>query len=319
VRILVLLDINGLGTDLCDAAEMAAALRALGHEPLVLVRGPRRSEDGASAPRGVMPWPGLREFGRIEREFQPDCVVRADAGQGQWYWRLAGALGGIPARAWTSTGVPPTNWGVDPLRARRSRLALWDGDYVLCPTAADPACGAALLAGFARLGEEHPQLDLVLLADPQKHLVRLAEGLEIAARVHFAGCATRDAEWSWLEHAGAVAMLPNAPVSTGLLLRSWAVGRPPITCHGLPCAVWVDPGRTGWCCQPDASSLARALREALTPGPALRFMMDVSRALAAERTWERAARALDSSLRELPPQSVHAAAPPEAEPRERAA
>jgi len=296
VRTAVLLDIRALGADASDAAELAAALRARGHEPLVLVRGPGRPGDAAPAPRGVMAWPGLRGYRRVEREFKPDRVVRVDTGSGQTYWRLSGALGMVSSRGWRSTGIPPTNWGVDPRRAGRSRLALWDGNYVLCPTAVDETCGSALLAAFARVGEERPQLDLVVLADPQRHLLHVAERLGIAARVHFAGLATRDAEWAWLAHAGAVAMVPGAPVSPGLMLRSWATGRPPVTCHGFPCAIWVDPGRTGWCCQPDADSLARGLREALAPGPALRLMMDVSRRLAAERTWEHAVLALDASL-----------------------
>jgi hypothetical protein len=114
----------------------------------------------------------------------------------------------------------------------RTRLPLWDGDYLLVPAALAGTAGAAAIEAFAALCEAHDGLDLVVLADPQPAFERLARARGVGFRVHFAGPAPRDAELAWLGGATAALIAGDAPLSGGLVLRALARG----------CALIAAPG-----------------------------------------------------------------------------
>lgn len=315
MRLLLLLDLLAPGAARTDAEDLCRALEEAGHEVLAAVRGPLGlGPTGSGArPERVLDWPGLWEWKRLQRAFRPDAIVLVDGGGTPPRWRAPALLADAPFLRWPpSTGNGPT-WGVDAMRATRGRLGLWDGDYVLSPVPLHSRHGAALLGAVRRLGEKMPQLDLVVLGPEQAALRRGSEELGISARVHFAGAAPREAEWAWLEHASAIVLMPPTRVSPGLILRSWAVGLPPIVGAATGSPLAVEPGHTGWLCPPEEGALEAALRESVArDGPAPSMAVE-SRRRAREMGWERVAEAIGRAL------GHPAAAAPASEPAKRAA
>ncbi len=116
-------------------------------------------------------------------------------------------------------------------RPVRSRLSLWDGDYLLSPVGLAGSAGADVLHAFAAISREWDTLDLVVLADPQAEFVALARTLGIGTRVHFAGAAPREAESVWLVSSVGIVLAGEGPLSSGLVLRTLARGRP-VLAHG---------------------------------------------------------------------------------------
>jgi hypothetical protein len=115
-----------------------------------------------------------------------------------------------------------------PVRDSRDRapVALWDGEFVLVPGPLEGGEGDTLLKAFATASAERPELELVVLAEPEAQLAAAARALGLAWRVHFAGPAPREAEHTWLATAAAVLLPTSQPVSAGLVLRTLAVGTP---------------------------------------------------------------------------------------------
>lgn len=294
MRLLLLFDLRAPGAHRADAASLVRALRRLGHEVVAVAR--EEGAEGGGGPRAVVSsWPGLRGWLRMRRDFGPDHVVLVSADRGRGLWAAA-ACARAPVLIWPPPGAAFVGVGVDLARAARERRPLWDGEYVLAPAPLEPRAGRALLRAFARVAVDHAQLELVVLALPQPALVRHARRHGLLARVHFAGEAAGEAEWSWVENALAVALFPAVRTWPGLALRVLACGRPLLTGAGSPEAARVEPGVTGWVCPARPAPLAEALAQAVEGHPAARAVEVGARARARGRSWTCAARELCAAL-----------------------
>jgi hypothetical protein len=119
------------------------------------------------------------------------------------------------------------DWSVlDGPRAKRARLSLWDGDYVLVPAPLTGRAGEETLRAFAAVAKDRTALDLVVLAHPQLEFAEFARRLGMGARVHFAGPAPREAEFAWTAAASAAVLGTAEPISGGLVLRALGSGCP---------------------------------------------------------------------------------------------
>ena len=256
------LDCPGAAGD--DARLRVAALRAGGFAPRALaVLAPGLPRASQAAPIPVVAWrdgPAAVRAALDEHPVDLAIVASAAAGGGaiarwlpsrlpaRWWpsaldasrprlrpWPVArrlDALGnGAGARAAhggpVSVASRALDWAiVDEVAVARRRLPLWDGEYVLVPAPLGRGAGEEVLAAFAAVARDHEALDLIVLGHPQERFERLARSLGVGARVHFAGPATREAEFAWLKPAAAVVVADPGPIAAGLIVRALASGSP---------------------------------------------------------------------------------------------
>ena len=198
----------------------------------------------AGAPPRRMPWAAPRALAAIG---SPDAGSRDHA---------------VYAAAATHTAL---DWAiVDESAHARPRLSLWDGDYLLVPAALAGETGERLITAFATVARDHDALDLIVLADPQPAFERLARGQGVGTRVHFAGAATREAEWSWLKPASGVLIAGPGPIAAGVVVRALACGCPVLGAG----ADGVGPALNAWLAArgaavADGGSMVAALRNIL--------------------------------------------------------
>ena len=246
VLIIELLD--GLGAHEADAALRLRTMRCAGRPARTLVLESVVEADAASA------W--HRAAARVVAERPSEAWV---AGSHASWRALARELPSGLACAWwpaivpgsgdepeaaplgaalvAASGAAPIALELAPVRASRERtpVALWDGDFVLVPGPMHGTEGVSLLRAFAEAAAERPELELVVLAEPQAELTAAARALGVGWRVHCAGPAPREAEHTWLATAAAVLLPVSQQVSAGLVLRTLAAGSPLV----------VDPAATG--------------------------------------------------------------------------
>jgi hypothetical protein len=169
-------------------------------------------------------------------------------------------------------------------RFARGRLTPWDGEYVLAPLPLAGDDGVRTLAAFAQAAARWTALDLIVLAEPHPAFEREARARGIGARVHFVGCAPREAEWAWWAHASAALLAGRGPLSGGLILRGLTAGCPLLVASPSgPCDV-VAGWLTGHGCMPWADGGAapgEALARILEREPSVDEAVTRGRALAA--------------------------------------
>jgi len=180
-------------------------------------------------------------------------------------------------------------------RAPRTRVPLWDGNYLLAPAALAGDAGRAWIEAFAFLAREQDMIDLVILAEPAPSLQRLARSLGVALRVHWIGASPLRAECLWMACASA-------------LLVGGELPEPPALVRALECAapllILGDEAATrslrDWLARyratPARSAPLDTLRAALARTPEIRAALARGAALAAEHVPERLARTLFESL-----------------------
>lgn len=284
---------------------------------------------------------GKREVLGLYEKFRPEIVMVASAIPGggpvaRWI------PGGVPATWWPSglDGVEPSRSHLKPEpaflpalgradrpgapdasealdwtvhegdRPVRTRLSLWDGDYLLAPVALGGSAGADVLHAFAAIAREWDTLDLVVLADPQAEFVRLARTLGIGTRVHFAGDSPREAECIWLASAIGVVLAGEGALSSGLVLRTIARGRP-VLAHGSAGATravraWLD---RHLCTlgNGEADDLSAMIEQLIARSDAVEDVIARGRSLAARHEPEVIAARLAGALDFTPTQNLRAA------------
>lgn len=228
--------------------------------------------------------------GRIARGLPPGIPAR------HWPTGFAAAprlfSGGAPLASIAAPTVDPreagAEWSVWDRPARRGRQSLWDGDYVVVPSALAGRAGREALGVFAAAAATRNELDLVVLGRLDETMKRRAEELGIDTRVHFAGDAPREAERSWIASASAVLLAEDGPCAGGLVWRTLSAGTPIVALDSgrasREVARWLE--RHG-CAEPRPDGDAtRALRRALSAPRELAESIAAGRALAAEHTVE---------------------------------
>lgn len=189
----------------------------------------------------------------------------------------------LPVTADGSTDPAPwIGWNALDSNARTSALPIWDGDYLLCPTALPGRSGAAALDAFTSIARAWSGIELVVLSDPDLRLVERARRLDVGPRIHFVGQAERSAEWAWWAHAAAGWLPADVPVSGGLVLRALATGCP------LVASTEVEPGRSiarwleGHGLSTTQTGPAAALNALLERGPEVKTIVARGRAVASD-------------------------------------
>jgi hypothetical protein len=211
-------------------------------------------------------------------------------------WAASGAL----PRVGDDGPAPGVAWSAfEPPRPGRGHLPAWDGDYLLVPAALGGASGTLVLDTFAALLEEHPGLDLVVLADHQPGFQQMARGLGVGQRIHFAGPAPRDAEMAWIASASCTLVSGDGPLSGGLVLRALARGCPLLTVEGGSAADELAPWLEHHGCL--AGRVERAggvgtLERAIAREPAVARALERGRAVAAAATPRSLAERLAAAL-----------------------
>jgi glycosyltransferase involved in cell wall biosynthesis len=320
-RVLLAEWLDAAGSDVADARERAAALRAAGAVVRAVALDPDRDGGPPAVATGIEhwrlerdTWPRLREFARSGR-FDRLLIAAASDGGG----RVAEALAGIAPLQWWPTGWSAApGWreqlpwraapaqpladhdasGGDPLDRRfswcsvdgerfsRGRLSIWDGDYVLAPLPLAGEDGLRLLRGFAGVAAESSGLDLVVLSDAQPRFEAEARRLSIGIRVHFVGRAARDAEWAWWAHASAGVLSGSGALAGGLILRALAAGCPLLPASGAgpvrSAGAWLAGQDLAQAGVPaSADDLGSRLAQLVDRGPAVEAIRMRGRALAA--------------------------------------
>lgn len=302
-RILLVEHLDAIGASVSDLRPRAQVLRNLGAEVRMLAITSEADTDlqHGSIERtqsGIdcLDEPGAGEAVRHAAEsWRADEVVWVSATPGggdaaralgphttaHWWpsgWAAARATGTLAALAPGLT--PGEGCVVDGERPRGARLSLWDGPYALAAAPLRPADAEHLFDGFARAADQHDEVDLVVLDNPDPELEALARAAGIVQRVHFVGHAPREAECAWLQHARLAFVSMRRPLSAGLVMRTLAAGCPllPVGVGTEPVnellrehgAAWSKPGRSrlGW--DAVAAALARtpAVETAIARGRA---------------------------------------------------
>lgn len=316
-RILLVEWLDAAGSDVADARERSAALRAAGAVVRAIALDPGAGADPADSAAGIEHWrvergvwARLGEFARAGR-FDRLLVAATSDGGG----RAAESVAGIAPVHWWPTGLPAApGWrdflrrrgaraeplagnlatdghaldralawcSVDGERLSRGRLGIWDGDYALAPLPLAGGDGSRLLQSFASVAADSSGLDLVVLSESQPRFEARASELGIGARVHFVGRAPRDAEWAWWAHASAGLLAGSGALSGGLLLRALAAGCPllPVATEGVcrEAGEWL--ARQGLA-PPIDRAHAQVLADLIDRGPQIETMRKRGRALAA--------------------------------------
>lgn len=233
--------LSGLGAHETDAALRVRALRKAGVSARAIVidaatPAERSRALADAAARAVAERPAAVWIAGSERDWRfVDRAMPATLPRLWWPAVLPGSggepdAGSHPASHSVGAGAPLRHLALHcaPVRAARDRaaVALWDGDFILVPGALRGREGERLLRGYAQAVEERPELDLVVLADPDPAFQALAHSLGIGWRVHCAGESPREAEHTWLATATAVLLPLEGAVAAGLVLRILAAGAP---------------------------------------------------------------------------------------------
>jgi hypothetical protein len=300
--------LDGAGAHEADAALRARALRraGLGVQPLVLdLRVPRGTAASDVPARTAALRREAAQAARREADSVRPAAVwiagsRATAGD------IAAALDAYEVRWWPTLLEPVEPRAADPgdrrldiigaghvsaerrrfhalelavVRAARVRepAPLWDGDFMLVPGPLERG-GGDTLELFARVAAERPELDLVVLDDPQPETEQATRAIELFPRVHFAGPPTREAEHTWLATASTVLISADAPTAAALVLRALAVGAPVVPVGRSPGArllrEWLKlrlgiAAATAWDALSEALRHDVSMRNAVTAGRAL--------------------------------------------------
>ena len=275
--------LHGLGAHEADAALRVRALRKSGLPVHVaLVEGTSASERAqaiaAVITRAAKEHPGMvcvvsseAEWGAFDRAL-PASMPR------QWWPSLVPGCGGEPepgaasAAITVAAGTSHRTVALDcaPVRVARERgpVALWDGDFILAPGPLKGVEGERLLRAYAEAIEERPELDLVILADPDPVMHEFAHSIGIGWRVHSAGESPREAEHTWIATATAALLPLSEPVTAGIVLRLQAAGVPLILDSSLHAArslaAWLGATHAG------EGSPEAALAAVLTRDPRVR-------------------------------------------------
>jgi hypothetical protein len=262
-RILLLDVLDATGSDLGDARDRAALLRAAGARVTALAIGHHLEPDARGLGRDAQVCepgaPALRAARLLatSAHFDHAIVASAEPGggavgrtlpptlpaswwptglqqSGGWLGRLARTLGGreLPSLFGAQAEGSPATLAalngcfVDPLAARRATLPLWDGEIVLAPEGFAEPHGPLVWSAFAALADEWSELDLVTWSHPRPADEVLARRLGAASRIHQVGPPPRMAEWAWWSQARAVLLTGSGPLSGGLALRALSTGCP---------------------------------------------------------------------------------------------
>jgi hypothetical protein len=343
-RILLLDVLDATGSDLGDARDRAALLRAAGARVTALaighhlgdVKGLGRdaqiSEPGAPALRAARLLASSSQFDHAivaSAEPRGGAVGRTllalpaswwptglapDAG---WFGRLARSLGGRdlaplfdPAAADPPTLPALSGCFVDPQASRRATLPLWDGEIVLAPEGFAEPHGSLAWSAFAALADQWSELDLVTWSHPRPADEVLARRLGAASRIHQVGPPPRMAEWAWWSQARAVVLTGSGPLSGGLALRALATGCPMLFIGdeegfgGL--ARELHERGCSWLVTRDARVIAAELERLLQRGPDVLAAIERGRIVAAHHDRAALERRLAAALG--PPTSRDAAA-----------
>ena len=183
-----------------------------------LIRALPRAVDVYGWPTAVGgPRPGWRS--RKPRPGLPFAALGGSDGEEEPSYR--GGSGLHPA------GTAALDWGVHDPRARgRTTVPLWDGRYLLVPAPLQGGAGHELLRVFAGLDARWDRVELVVLGPVQPEFRMAARRLSVAARVHFAGAATPEAELTWLKACCGVVLAHPGPIAASFVLRALACGAP---------------------------------------------------------------------------------------------
>lgn len=275
--------LSGLGAHEADAALRVRALRKAGLSAHVILiegttAGERAAGISAAVARAVAEQPGVvcvvssdAEWRAIDRAL-PASLAR------QWWPSLVPGSGGEPepgpatAQVSVASSTPHRSVALDcaPVRVARERgpVALWDGDFILSPGPLKGVEGERLLRAYAEAIEERPELDLVILAEPDPVMHQFAQSIGIGWRVHSAGESPREAEHTWIATASAVLLPLSEPLTAGLVLRTLAAGVPLILDSSLHAArslaAWLGASHAG------EMSPEAALTAVLTRDPRVR-------------------------------------------------
>jgi hypothetical protein len=302
-----------------DTRERQRALALAGFRPRVIVVGSDAGacDAGGEGPRetvcaGARDWPrALREAGTAAPGATLFVCGLDDPGRGS---RVRRSWSG-PVERWPTllSGEESADRLALALavgaRSAGARTSLWDGAYLLAPSAPRGPDGERLLELFAELTEEHDMLDLVVLDELSVDLQGHARSLGVGLRVHGVGRAPLRAECTWL--AGAAAVLVGAGSMPGLatLLRALAGPAPLLAAGDGPAAralcAWLEPH--GASPIPGGEALAAlpgALRQALSRSAEVRAAVERGAGLAATYTTDAAA----ANLRRLSEGAVPLAA-----------
>lgn len=294
--VLLLECLSGLGAHEADAALRVRALRHAGCAARAVVVDPGPApERAATLAQAIAPVAAERP-----------AAVWVAASASDWRWIDRALPAGLPRSWWPcvlpgsggepdpdsnlaasaiAVTPPPRHLALElaPVRIARERapVALWDGDFILAPGPLKGAEGRRLLRAYAAAIESRPELDLVILADPDPEVHAFAQSLGIGWRVHSAGESPREAEHTWLGTAAAVLLPVAQPVSAGLILRMLAAGAPVIIDPLGPAA----RGLTAWLgdALPGFASPAAALEAVLSRDPRVRDACALGRVRAARQ------------------------------------
>ncbi len=269
--------LSGLGAHEADAALRVRALRKAGlsvHVMLVegTTAGERAQAISAAVARAVAEQPAVVCVVSPDAEWRAfDRALPASLPR-QWWPSLVPGSGGepepgaatAPVSVASSTSYRTVALDCAPVRVARERgpVALWDGDFVLSPGPLKGVEGERLLRAYAEAIEERPELDLVILADPDPVMHEFAHSIGIGWRVHSAGESPREAEHTWIATASAVLLPLSEPATAGLVLRIMAAGVPMILDSSLHAArslaAWLGATHAG--VAPPEAALAAVLR-----------------------------------------------------------
>jgi hypothetical protein len=185
-------------------------------------------------------------------------------------------------------------------RAPRTRVPLWDGHYLLAPERLHGRPGRVWIEAFARLASEHDMLDLVILADPEPELQRLARERGVSLRVHWAGASPLRAECLWMACASALLVGGGMP-DASTLLRALETSVPLLVlgddAPSASLAGWLaEHGAASSPVRPALEPALGALRSALAPTPEMRLASARAAALSARHLPAEIATALRDAL-----------------------
>jgi len=185
-------------------------------------------------------------------------------------------------------------------RAPRTRTPLWDGNYLLAPAALAGEAGRVWIDSFATLAVEQDMLDLVILAEPEPDLQRLARARGVSLRVHWIGASPLRAECLWMACASALLVGGELPDASALL-RSLETAVPLLVAGADPATTsmseWLtEHGAASTLGRPAVAPALVALRAAIARTPEMRLVASRAAALSDRHLPERIAPVLRASL-----------------------
>jgi len=188
------------------------------------------------------------------------------------------AIASAPAADLTALGIPPN-----------TRTLLFVGR--LHPQKG----GVFLLEGFRRISETDSDLHLLIVGKGplEKDVLEFARTHGLESRVHLAG---RRSDVPSLMRSASALVLPSLwEGMPNVVLEAMASGLPVIATSVDGTTELVEPGRTGWLCEPgSAAALARVMRQVLDRPEVAKGIALAAQQYVAERfTWDVAAASYD--------------------------